>query len=160
MHPLRLKGWVRPTLLWAKKPAALAPSWAAPWVHTPPPTTERKCKEIRAQHHSPLLPDLAGSCPRSAALPFPKGRRSRQPGLQQGCLQLLIHPHAANCRFPGMTDVAAIQCFQAKTKASPITQSQQGTANRTTSIGTTCCHGPFSATRPRHGMHLAQPCVD
>lgn len=35
-------------------------------------------------------------------------------------------PKAANCRFPGMTDVAAIQCVQARTKASPAAQSQQG----------------------------------
>ena len=84
--------------------------------------------------------------------PFSKGEElSAAWGSSGGDRPLLAPPtiplNAAHCRFPGMTDVTAIQCVQDRTKASSKSTKPAGmqTGQRQWKPP---ARGPFSATPP------------
>ena len=84
--------------------------------------------------------------------PLPSIQRgSQQPGPQAGVsAHCLFTPHAANCRFPGMTDVAAIQYVQARTKAFSRSTKPAGMQTGPTSIEATCRVGALLCHTPQH----------
>lgn len=103
---------------------------------------------------SPAPPGLASSCPGSQPLPSPIPRSSQQSGPQAGVsAHCLFTPHAANCHFPSMTDVTAIQYVRARTKAFSRSTKPSGMQTGLTSIEATC-RGHFFATPPSMHTHV------
>lgn len=117
------------------------------------PPSDKENAEIRELNLAPLHSRISKQLPLDHQ-PLPSiWRDSQQPGPQAGVsVHCLLTPHAANCRFPGMTDVAAIQHVQARTKAFSRSTKPAGMQTGPTSIEATC-QGPFSATPPSTHAH-------